>query len=168
MFKSINEAAEHYISRDVLCCDSSFVNDLLYRQNQAQNPITEEFCIDNIENFYDKDRDTILHYLHYCLHQSTISDYLKDNDGTDIALLNQNELEELAEACEWEAEPQEIYEWWRVTDWLAEKLSERGQPILRNAYGTWWGRTATGQAISLDGTFQAIAQLLMPELPEAA
>ena len=52
--------------------------------------------------------------------------------------------------------PQEIFEWWLVTDWLAEKLQEHGEPILTNDYGTWWGRTCTGQAIYLDGVIESI------------
>ncbi len=44
----------------------------------------------------------------------------------------------------------EIYEWWLVSDWLLAKLKEHGEPILENEYGSWWGRTCTGQAIFLD------------------
>jgi len=33
-----------------------------------------------------------------------------------------------------------------------------GEPILESDYGTWWGRTCTGQAIQLDGTIQKIVE----------
>ena len=52
--------------------------------------------------------------------------------------------------------PQEIFEWWLVTSWFAEKLKKHGEPILTNDYGTWWGRTCTGQAIYLDGVIEMI------------
>jgi hypothetical protein len=55
-----------------------------------------------------------------------------------------------------EKEPQEIYEWWVVSDWLVIMLRKAGEPILNNDYGTWWGRCSTGQAILLDGVIEAI------------
>ena len=51
----------------------------------------------------------------------------------------------------------EIFEWWIVSDWLLNRLEERGEPILRTDYGDWWGRTCSGQAISLDCVIQEIA-----------
>jgi len=50
----------------------------------------------------------------------------------------------------------EVYEWWTVGEWLAKKLEEQGEPILSNDYGTWWGRCASGQSISIDGVIEAI------------
>jgi hypothetical protein len=47
-------------------------------------------------------------------------------------------------------EPQEIFEWWVVSLWLGRKLLIEGEPVIENSYGIWWGRTTTGQAISLD------------------
>lgn len=50
----------------------------------------------------------------------------------------------------------EVFEWYIVSNWLVEKLREINQPVLDNEYGSFWGRTCTGQAIELDGTFQEI------------
>jgi hypothetical protein len=50
----------------------------------------------------------------------------------------------------------EIYEWWRVSDWLLGRLAKKGEPILRTDYGDYWGRTCTGQAILLDGVIEEI------------
>ena len=58
-------------------------------------------------------------------------------------------------------EPQEIYEWWLVSHWMAEKLRERGEPVLQNDFGTWWGRCCTGQAIYMDGVIEHIYDELM-------
>lgn len=55
---------------------------------------------------------------------------------------------------------QEIFEWHICSDWLLEKLEKRGQPILRTDWGDWWGRTGTGQSISLDGVIEDIYQEL--------
>ena len=53
---------------------------------------------------------------------------------------------------------QEPYEWWRVSQYLCDKLNERGEPVIDNEYGQWWGRTCTGQSIILDGTIQRIIE----------
>ena len=51
---------------------------------------------------------------------------------------------------------QEIFEWWLCDDWMLEKLEERGEPILKTDFGSWWGRTCTGQAILLDSVIENI------------
>lgn len=58
---------------------------------------------------------------------------------------------------ELEEEPQEIFEWWLVTSWLSKELMAKGEPVLDNDYGTWWGRTYTGQSITMDRVIQEIA-----------
>ena len=60
-----------------------------------------------------------------------------------------------------ETDPQEVYEWWLVSGWLADELSKLDVPVLRNDYGTWWGRTCSGQSIMQDGTLQAVARGLL-------
>jgi hypothetical protein len=55
-------------------------------------------------------------------------------------------------------DPQDIYEWWIVDRWLLDKLEAHGQPVLRTAHGDWWGRTATGQSITLDSVIEDIYQ----------
>jgi len=55
-----------------------------------------------------------------------------------------------------EDEAPEIFEWWIVTDGLANQLEKRNQPVLRNDFGTWWGRTCAGQAIYQDSIIQEI------------
>ena len=54
-------------------------------------------------------------------------------------------------AREHDVEGSEVFEHWIVSDFLARKLAERGEVIERDFYGlTIWGRTTTGQAISID------------------
>lgn len=50
----------------------------------------------------------------------------------------------------------EVYEHWIVTNWLAGKLAGKGE-ITGDICGlTVWGRTTTGQAISMDWVIQEI------------
>lgn len=57
--------------------------------------------------------------------------------------------------------PQEVYQWFRVSSWLLKKLRDIGQPVLDNDYGEWWGRTCCGQSIVQDGTIQEVAALVV-------
>ena len=56
---------------------------------------------------------------------------------------------------------QEIYEWWFVSRWLFEQLQAEGEPVIDSDYGYLWGRTCTGQAISLDSVIERIYDELM-------
>lgn len=66
-------------------------------------------------------------------------------------------LEELQELVRDNADPAEVYEWWRVSDWMCRQLRTIGEVVLDNGYGCWWGRQATGQVVIMDGTFQKLA-----------
>jgi hypothetical protein len=47
-----------------------------------------------------------------------------------------------------ESEMQEVFSWFIVSEFLAEKLKEKGEPIINDE--NIWGRGTFGQAISLD------------------
>lgn len=51
----------------------------------------------------------------------------------------------------------EIYEHWIVSDYFAYKLKERGELVVDFLGFTIWGRTCTGQSISMDYGIQQIA-----------
>jgi hypothetical protein len=53
-----------------------------------------------------------------------------------------------------ESEQQEIYEWWLVSDFLARKLKEKGEPVIEDE--NIWGRCTCGQAILLDHVISEI------------
>lgn len=52
----------------------------------------------------------------------------------------------------------ETYEYWCVSDWLARKLSDKGESIAEVAGLTVWGRGTSGQVISIDSVIEAIAE----------
>ena len=56
------------------------------------------------------------------------------------------------------SEEKNIYTWYLVTDWLAEKLEAKYEPVLVCSLGTWWGRTTYGQPIIQDRVIQEIAE----------
>ena len=51
----------------------------------------------------------------------------------------------------------EVYEHWLVSNWLSQKLSERGEVTGEVCGLTIWGRCTTGQSICLDHVIQEIA-----------
>ncbi len=53
----------------------------------------------------------------------------------------------------------EVYEYWVVSSWLANKLREQGHTVVDDVAGmTVWGRPTTGQTIYMDGVMQKIAR----------
>ncbi|MEK7990954.1 MAG: J domain-containing protein [Thiotrichaceae bacterium] len=90
-----------------------------------------------------------------------------DAIDTEQQIVNQGELtmsvlqEHLEELEYLDPEYDEIYEWWLCKndsfEWFGIKkqyiivlMSEVGEPVLITDYGTWWGRTTTGQSIWAD------------------
>ena len=89
----------------------------------------------------------------------------KDEDGDDcFARASDDPDHSYAESwealCEYEGiEPhdREVFEHWIVTDWMGKKLEERGARVDPDFAGlTIWGRTTTGQAISMDSVIADI------------
>lgn len=180
-----NELAQMYAERDVLCCQSSLVSELINEEFAG-------FTVDDIENTYRDASDWTVEQCH---------DYLEDNGGDfpscdDPWSMNRDELVELLEGSagiqchpevsqeellqavlesideehldgldEWREaaqecsndNPQEAYEWWAVSQWLCKELRALGEIVIDNGYGCWWGRGCTGQGMLMDGTLQDVA-----------
>ena len=63
----------------------------------------------------------------------------------------------------------EVFEHWIVSDWLAYQLEKRGEVIERDFYNlTIWGRTTSGQAISMDSVIAEIYEELKAPVRAAA
>lgn len=63
---------------------------------------------------------------------------------------------EVSEIEDLDGEYIEVYEWWMVSSWLAEKLEEKGEIIIDSE--CIWGRRTTGQAIFLDYVISEICE----------
>lgn len=53
-------------------------------------------------------------------------------------------------------EHKDIFQWFPISDWIADRFLEKKEVILKNDYGTWWGRTTYGQPIEQDSVIQQI------------
>lgn len=174
LFKSLEESqrqklADDLIRNNVTACQSSLVDMLIEKQ-------VEGFAHDDIENSYYTDKEGAGYYLTNDCDVDEVIDYINEKHNrrikNDLYTTSQIESvkgfveicddEELQDVCDhfkfYDLEkPQEIFEWWLVSDWFADKLRAINEPILSNDYGTWWGRTCTGQSISCDYNIQMLA-----------
>ncbi len=74
--------------------------------------------------------------------------YRDENDGATWAA---KDWETLCRENDIEPFQNEALEHWLVSDWLADNLEAAGEMIIRDFMGlTIWGRTTSGQAISID------------------
>ena len=124
--------AERYVKNEVLACQTSLIDDMLcepFMDNDEIVNLFEPCCPDCGETVAYQDDETVVN----C-------------PGCRMTMLPDDV----------EREPQEIFEWWLVSQWLADNLKAIGEPVLDNDYGTWWGRTVTGQSMELDGTLQSL------------
>lgn len=139
---------ERYIDREILKCDSMLVSSLLGAGEGLPQELAEEWSYDTVTGLYPDPREwTAEECWEWLESYATITNETSDDC-----------VEDLQASVQEHAEPAEIFEWWAVTEWLAEQLTAIGEPVLDNAYGYWWGRTCTGQAMKMDGTLQRIAQ----------
>lgn len=89
-------------------------------------------------------------------------------DGLLARVIEEIDSERLAGLDDWReavtdnADGAEVYEWRRVSPWLADQLEGVGEVVLKNHYGEWWGRQGTGQAVKMDGVIQKIAARFVP------
>lgn len=52
----------------------------------------------------------------------------------------------------------EIMEFWAVSDWMANKLEEKGEVVFEMLDFNVWGRQCTGQRIKMDYIMEEIAK----------
>ena len=70
------------------------------------------------------------------------------------------ELSELFGQEDEEGNIQEVYEFWLVTPWFAEKLKAQGELVAEFFNLDIWGRQTTGQAIYMDAVIDDITREL--------
>lgn len=123
-----------FVAREVILCQSTLVEELLQK---------EIFLLGDIQNLYRSFDGKLIDpaICYFCKCQFSCLD--SETGYCEDCFTNNQEM-------------QEVYEWWVTSDWLVEKLKAKGQPILENAYGTWWGRCCSGQSIVLDYVIQDI------------
>lgn len=153
-FEALEERAAQYVDRDVLCRMTMTMSLLLEHEPDL---ITEA---ENLE-------------LYACPHCGCTSadpfDVVENDEGEDVYECPDEVCGKHSEE-EPELVPQEVYEWYAVTPWLAGRLSAMEQVILHDDRldTPVWGRCTTGQAMIMDGVFQEIALQVSSDREELA
>lgn len=62
--------------------------------------------------------------------------------------------------CPDSEEAHEVYQWFAVSDWLAEGLKQIGYPVLICKFGNWMGRISYGQALEMDSVWDNLLVLI--------
>ena len=188
----VEELAEMYAGRDVLCCDSCLVTGLLQHAEELSGELGAGWNWEVIANEYPDPEDWSIvecrewlddHQIEWPITPEELGDLARtgrDETGdtlSDDDLANKGHLEYLVEVDEidrldedeWQdavrdnAKPAEVLEWWRVSDWLCRQLRTIGEPVIDNGYGYWWGRTTSGQGLIMDGVLQSVARNVLAE-----
>lgn len=196
----IEELARMYADRDILCCDSSLVGELIQEAYNSRSDLASafsdeeiqgrfvdpsdwsleqcrEYLDDNNATFPDPDpwgmdRDALIETLldNWDSGEELTDEKRAEFDGSTDDVIRENLIREFNEEHidgldDWRTavrehsqdNPQEAYEWYRVTPWLRARLEGIGEITIDNSYGDWWGRGGTGQSLLMDGTLQRIA-----------
>lgn len=135
------EIKDKFVSREIYANVNSMVNYILAQCDYDENA---PFTIDDIENYYEK---ACPKCGSYCFTQHVVSSSSDYEYFCDDCQAEFNYPDEL---------PAEIFEWWRVSPWLLEKLAAKGQPVI--FHESLWGRCTTGQAILLDSVISEICE----------
>lgn len=145
-----------FIGQHVHMCLSYLMDELFKASNHVSNSIADLPSYEDVENLFSYPECNGIHAQFdggsYEELQAEI-ERLKDlmlactEDEAEVISQFEDEIQALEDL---DSEPQEVYEWWAVSEYLFEKLKAQGAPVLEYANMYIWGRCTTGQAILLD------------------
>lgn len=148
---------EKLVSRDVYVNVNAETEFIL----SVADSVTQDapFTWDDVDNMYSVNWYDLEYHLQGSFEddKKELFDHFGVDDFQDL-----EESEDLSEVQEYfeqyldfEAKPAEVFEWWKVSSWLLEKLQQKGHVVIPHA--NIWGRSTTGQAILLDSVISEIA-----------
>jgi len=146
---TLEQMAEKIVREDIYCNVGQLVEFSLKMDASGENdaPVTWEDFEAERPDFETMDRDELL-------------EWLEENVSANLSQYDDLDDYDLIRECDDNYEPPEVYEYWAISGWLADKLSDRGEMVAR-AYPDIWARCTTGQAISMDGVIRSIAKYLI-------
>lgn len=162
--EKLTQRIESLVNQEILLCQSSLVEAMLENGMASYDDIENTYKdnseeIEELQNEVEEIKDNERYI--------ELDDKYEEIEGEEEIEYNNfnkeiEKLESKIEELEQEQEtPQEAYEWWAVTEWFANKLRGYNELILDNDYGTWWGRSCSGQAIKMDYIIEQIAKDLI-------
>jgi hypothetical protein len=161
------------VAREVNSCVTSITEWVLSKEFEVSDPF---YSFDDITNFYSYPEFSDVHGNYFeggtedgrterieearaeieaLEERMSEADENEDMDLYNDLYAKQSSIEDfISELEDLETEPAEIFEWWDVSGWFANRLEAYGECILD---GGIWGRCTTGQAILLDHVITKIA-----------
>ena len=154
MTKDIQQIAGNLVRNDVYTCVSMLISELAspdhensqlgHQANELYFPVQDWESAARDEGWIENGNNKLVNS--------------EENDGSSY-VNNENGFRYICEDHNIEPYENEIFEHWIVSDFLGKELEKRGERVDFDFQGlTIWGRTTTGQAISMDAIIQDIAQ----------
>lgn len=169
---AIREHAELLVRQNVNYCVSSLVSSLCKLTGEGRALAALDISDDEIYSITSQSdwKTPVTEYLQSA-DAETVADVVEYFPGVDqdgfpdastalIAHLEETDAwQECADYCGIDPDTVEAYEHWIVDSWFARELESHGEMIARDFLGlTIWGRTTTGQSISMDHVVLTIAR----------
>jgi hypothetical protein len=161
-----NISIQYLVQREVIYCVSSLVHTLTKKNKLDEEQALELWTapIDYGSAKYELELEHDSVFKHYCEHDGKYYFGVKNQHGTWKVdpIYNDEETAiyewfEIYRGGSLDDYRQEIFEHWIVSSWLANKLEEQGETVVRDFYGLdIWCRATTGQSICLDWVIQQI------------
>ena len=133
--ETMQDKTGRLVNQEVYSCVTSMVEYILQKSWEDENA---PFNNEDIENMYAPDYSD--------MDESDLDDINEDYHGEDFT---DYDFEDKVEYLTDNYEDSEIFEWWMVSGWLAQKLADMGECVILG--DNIWGRKTTGQAIKMDG-----------------
>ena len=148
------EICQRLIDREVIHCCSLMVTEML-RSEMAEESVWYDDLM-AVTSKYDY-RTPIEESEHLEIYEDEYgAECVRDmTDGTTWAV--DDDWQETAEHFDIEPHLIESYEHWIVSKWFADQLESEGEMVAQIFDFQVWGRTTTGQSISIDGVTERIA-----------
>lgn len=151
-----------FVSREVIYNVSTLINEQYKIQVDIEDQdilddLVEKMSYENPVLEYIEDEMTIVQCMECLLIEAGEMPYIGNAKDQLIKYLGENDMfDEFGFNESIDPEYIEVSEHWIVTEWLAEKLKQKGEVVEEYQGLTIWGRQATGQAIFLDGVIDEI------------
>ena len=149
------EIKQNFVNREVIYCVSTLVSELAKKAEEFPEYSDDLYRVfegvpdyEEAAKYSEWEKGNEVNKSKYRFYNS---DTKEESDAEDWQTLCEEQGIELEDYIPY------VYEHWIVSDYLADKLEAHGEKVLWNFFGmTIWCRTATGQAILLDGVISKI------------
>lgn len=141
MSAEYQRAVSEFVQREVIYCVSGLIYDL-HQNEEFLQELCEEGLLEQV------DWQTPAEEAGW---QDISGEIFKLADDGETTEATADSWQDACEQDHLDPYRDEVYEHWIVSNWFARRLEEKGEVACRDFHGlTIWGRTCTGQAISLD------------------